>query len=143
MLLGCTGLCRQFISSPILPMRLADFLEQHAEDVLAERVTFARTQPGADGMDLTVLRDHAARMLTAIVADLRTEQTAAQQHRKAQGAAAQVVGKPETAAESHGVGRADSGFTVPEMLAEFRALRASVRRLWTTENVVLTGCRLG
>jgi hypothetical protein len=36
-----------------------------------------------------------------------------------------------TAAEEHGTGRAQSGFTVAQMVAEYRALRASVIRLWT------------
>lgn len=35
-----------------------------------------------------------------------------------------------TAASEHGLGRAESGFSVESMLAEFRALRASVIRLW-------------
>jgi signal transduction histidine kinase len=34
----------------------------------------------------------------------------------------------------HGAGRAESGFTVAEMVSEYRALRASVLRLWTLEN---------
>jgi signal transduction histidine kinase len=38
-----------------------------------------------------------------------------------------------TAAEEHGSGRAESGFTVEQMVAEYRALRASVIRLWTEE----------
>ena len=36
-----------------------------------------------------------------------------------------------TAAEEHGAGRAESGFSVEQMVAEYRALRASVIRLWT------------
>ena len=36
-----------------------------------------------------------------------------------------------TAAGEHGAGRAASGFTVAQMTAEYRALRASVVRLWT------------
>jgi signal transduction histidine kinase len=36
-----------------------------------------------------------------------------------------------TPAEQHGAVRAESGFTVEQMVAEYRALRASVIRLWT------------
>ncbi|HYW30608.1 MAG TPA: sensor histidine kinase [Gemmatimonas sp.] len=118
---------------PNVTLRLADFLEAQGDVILAEWVTFARKLAGADGMDVTALRDHAAAMLTVIAADLRTPQTAAEQRDKAQGEAVDIVGAAATAAESHGVGRADSGFTVAEMLAEFRALRASVVRLWTAE----------
>ena len=40
-----------------------------------------------------------------------------------------------TAAQEHGAGRAGSGFTVGQMVAEFRALRASVTRLWLAEEI--------
>ncbi|MSR36310.1 MAG: HAMP domain-containing histidine kinase [Gemmatimonadetes bacterium] len=36
--------------------------------------------------------------------------------------------------QAHGSDRADSGFTVEAMVSEYRALRASVIRLWTEEN---------
>lgn len=38
-----------------------------------------------------------------------------------------------TAAQAHGSGRAGSGFTIGQMVAEFRALRASVTRLWSAQ----------
>ena len=111
-------------------MRLADFIETNLEPILAEWVTFARTRPGSGAMDLTALRDHAAEMLAIIVTDLRTTQTDDEQHTKSYGADPDPR-SAETAAETHGAGRATSGFTVSEMVAEFRALRASVLRLWT------------
>jgi signal transduction histidine kinase len=49
------------------------------------------------------------------------------------------AGAADTAAEVHGAGRAESGFTVGEMVSEYRALRASVIRLWTKANGTLTG----
>ena len=47
-----------------------------------------------------------------------------------------------TAAQEHGAGRAGSGFTVEHMVAEFRALRASVIRLWTAQQRELGGTDL-
>jgi signal transduction histidine kinase len=38
-----------------------------------------------------------------------------------------------TAAQEHGAGRAESGFSVAQMVSEFRALRASVMRLWSRQ----------
>jgi signal transduction histidine kinase len=90
-------------------------------------------------MDDKALRDHALGMLKDIVADLRTPQTDAEQSAKAKGKAPIVVGAAATAAEVHGAGRAESGFTVAEMVSEYRALRASVIRLWTKANGTLTG----
>ena len=81
-------------------------------------------------MDISSLRDHADDMLTVIADDLDTPQDNAEQKEKSTG------NKPATddtitAAEEHGADRAESGFSVEQMVAEFRALRASVIQLWT------------
>ncbi|GJG89411.1 hypothetical protein tb265_45920 [Gemmatimonadetes bacterium T265] len=132
-------------------MRLADFLEAEAASIPAEWVAFAGgSGPAGAGMDVEALRDHAAAMLADIAADLRTPQTGAAQAAESRGAArsygadahcAGPVGREpaDTAAEVHGAGRAESGFTLGAMVAEYRALRASVIRLWTAANGSLTG----
>lgn len=123
-------------------MRLADFIESNCEPILEEWVAFAKTcGPAAARLDTTALRDHALQMLQAIVADLRTPQTGAEELAKSKGQADGSAG-PDTAAEVHGAGRAESGFSVGEMVAEYRALRASVIRLWTRANGSLTGADL-
>ncbi len=114
-------------------MRLADFISTNIEPILVEWVTFAEScGPVGKTMDLVALRDHASAMLMDIVADLRTPQTDAEQVEKSKGNATPTDG--DTAAEVHGSGRAESGFTVGEMVSEYRALRASVIRLWTRAN---------
>ena len=113
-------------------MRLADFIESNGDQILAEWVTFAgRAGPAGEAMGADELRDHAKDMLEAIVIDLRTSQTDAEQAAKSKGDAPVDASDGETAAEVHGAGRAESGFTVGEMVSEYRALRASVIRLWT------------
>ena len=113
-------------------MRLADFLRAHREPILVEWEAFARTcTPGGDSMDVAALRDHAGLMLDAIADDLATTQTAGAQAEKARGGAAVTAAARYSAAGEHGAGRAVSGFTVAQMTAEYRALRASVVRLWT------------
>ena len=47
-----------------------------------------------------------------------------------------LVKSAQTAAQEHGAGRADSGFTIEEMVSEFRALRASVISLWSKEHQI-------
>jgi signal transduction histidine kinase len=122
-------------------VRLADFIEGNGDAILAEWVAFAQTcGPMAGAMDVVALRDHAAAMLTNIVADLRTPQSAREQSDKSKGISpAGDEAQPETAAEVHGAGRAESGFTISEMVSEYRALRASVIRLWTKAEGTLTG----
>jgi signal transduction histidine kinase len=90
-------------------------------------------------MDLAALRDHAAEMLHSFAADLRTPQTATEQSEKSKGHSDSKEAEPDTAAEVHGAGRAESGFTIAEMVSEYRALRASVIRLWTRANGTLSG----
>jgi signal transduction histidine kinase len=111
-------------------MRLADFILENREPILAEWEAFARTCTPASGpMDIEALRDHAAEMLVVIAEDLRTPQSGGQQSDKSRGNAPDAGGDP-TAAEEHGAGRAESGFTMEQMVSEYRALRASVIRLW-------------
>jgi signal transduction histidine kinase len=113
-------------------MRLADFILGNRESILHEWEAFARTcLPASGTMDVTGLRIHADQMLAAIAADLGTTQDGLQQSEKSKGLAPTLFMAAATAAEAHGADRAEGGFTVEQMVAEYRALRASVLRLWT------------
>lgn len=113
-------------------MRLADFILANREPILVEWVAFARTcSPASGTMDVEALRDHADQMLGVIAADLQTPQGGVEQSEKSKGHAPEDDEAEATAAEEHGAGRVESGFTVEQMVAEYRALRASVIRLWT------------
>ena len=114
-------------------MRLSQFIRAHREEILVEWEAFARTCAPASGrMNIVELRDHASEMLTAIALDLETPQSAADEVEKSTGHTPLDTesGHPPTAAEEHGSGRAESGFSVEQMISEYRALRASVIRLW-------------
>jgi signal transduction histidine kinase len=111
-------------------MRLSEFIVANREPILAEWEAFARTiAPPSGGMDVAALRDHANEMLTVIAADLDTPQGRREQSEKSKGNARDET-RAATAAEEHGAGRAESGFSIEQMVSEFRALRASVIRLW-------------
>jgi signal transduction histidine kinase len=122
-------------------MRLPAFMLTHREQILSEWVAFARTcLTSRETMDLAELRDHASAMLDTIAADLNTPQTKLEQADKSEGKsdAEPDSGDPDTAAQSHGAARAESGFTVEQMVSEYRALRASVTRLWIETSGELT-----
>lgn len=120
-------------------MRLSEFILENREPILVEWEAFAKTcTPAAGSMNIAALRDHADEMLTVIAADLKTSQTGAAQSEKSKGQADADASEVVTAAEEHGGGRARSGFTMPQMVAEYRALRASVIRLWTAEQKVVS-----
>lgn len=115
-------------------MRLANFIENNREAILAEWEAFARTcSPASGSMNIAGLRDHAGEMLDVITKDLKTPQTALEQKKKSEGNAETEDPSVKTAAEKHGADRAESGFTTDQMVAEYRALRASVIRLWIKE----------
>lgn len=113
-------------------MTLAQFIDAQREVIVAEWETFARTQlPAATGMTGVALRDHADEILSAIVADLESAQSAAEQAEKSKGRGdAQRLG---TMGKIHATLRIELGFNLGQMVAEYRALRASVLRLWQNE----------
>jgi signal transduction histidine kinase len=110
-------------------VRLADFILSDMEAIVASWEAFARTLPAAGGMEASALRDHAEPILQAIAADLKTAQTPQQQRDKSHGLA-QPLNAYETAAQTHAVLRARSGFDIKQLAAEYRALRTSVLTLW-------------
>lgn len=121
-------------------IRLAQFIREEQERILEEFEEFARTHTGVgDTMDIPALRDHAAGMLSAIALDMEQHQSEAAQARKSKGDAPDDGSPIDTAAEKHGTDRADSGFSLQEMFSEYRALRASVLRLWTDDRGALDG----
>jgi signal transduction histidine kinase len=112
-------------------MRLSDFILDHMDAILAEWDEFASTRlPAARGMTALALRDHGEEILRAIAKDLSENQTKHAQREKSLGRIAYLEDAPETAAQTHALRRAHSGFEINQLAAEYRALRASVLRLW-------------
>lgn len=112
-------------------LRLPDFIQFEIEAILLEWETFAAAQlPAAAEMKSLALRDHAKQILQAIARDIRRPQTEEAQTLKSMGRAPLLRDTSETAAETHALLRARSGFDIIQLAAEYRALRASVLRLW-------------
>ena len=112
-------------------MRLSEFILRNMEAILSEWEAFASTLlPGSAGMNSLALRDHARQILEAVAKDLTALQTSHAQAEKSKGRAPRVEGAPETATQTHAVLRARAGFDINQLVAEYRALRASVLRLW-------------
>lgn len=112
-------------------MRLSNFLRSHAEEILTAWDEFAATVVH-DGtmMDQKALRDHAWEIIAAIANELEQPETDAAREEKSRGQGKQAQGELETAAETHADTRMVSGFAIDAMITEYRALRASVVRLW-------------
>lgn len=112
-------------------MRLHQFIVANMEKILAEWVSFARSiQPTK--MTNEELRDHAKEMLLTVAKDIATAQSELERSEKSKGRQPSAEG--ETPAEIHADCRLRSGFTIDLLASEYRALRASVLKLWLTEN---------
>ncbi len=112
-------------------MRLADFITKSSAAIISEWEQFALHHlPSARLLDLDERRDHVAAMLKVVALDLASPQTKREQADKSKGTEDGRV-DAQTAATSHGSDRAATGYSPTEMVAEFRALRASVLRLWS------------
>lgn len=111
-------------------MNLSNFIQTHMEAILAEWDAFARASE-PDGGDMTdeALRDHARAMLRDVAREMDTAQSEQQRQRKSEGHEPPVSTK-ESAASLHGRERHSNDFTLATLSAEFRALRATVLRLW-------------
>jgi signal transduction histidine kinase len=112
--------------------RLSDFLRDHAVAILEAWDEFAATVPHAGHpLDHATLRDHAAEILKTIARDLAQPQSTAQQDAKGKGLAPR--GDADTPAETHADYRMVAGFAVDAMITEYRALRASVLKIWAAQ----------
>ncbi|MES2942021.1 MAG: hypothetical protein V4772_04025 [Pseudomonadota bacterium] len=119
-------------------MRLSTFIELNLEEILGEWDKFAKTLfPTEDKFNAYLLRDHAREVLLELTADMETSQSSQEQADKSKGVAT-AYHPEDSAANVHGVLRHDDGFSVSQVAAEFRALRASVLRLWLPKISVMT-----
>jgi signal transduction histidine kinase len=112
-------------------VRLSKFIRTDVDRIVAAWETFAQTLNPDGSMGLDELRDHARQMLLVIADDLDTAQSEKQRATKSRGRSDAPKSGSGTPAQAHGIGRAVSGFDIHEMVSEYRALRASVIRLWT------------
>jgi signal transduction histidine kinase len=110
-------------------MSLSAFISGHHEQIISEFAVFAKTlmPPGVD-MTEAELRDHADELLTAVVQDISITQTSEEQSLKSQGSGSAKT--MEASGKLHADDRIHHGFTFRSVLAEFRALRATVLRLY-------------
>jgi diguanylate cyclase (GGDEF)-like protein/PAS domain S-box-containing protein len=115
-------------------MSIASFIRAHLGTILDEWEQFARTIAAVPQRTRASLRDHAEGILLTIAGDLEQAQSAAQQEQKGKGNAPVLPGTSQ--ARRHGSDRVLEGYTVNDAMSEYRALRASVVRLWSEQQDV-------
>lgn len=114
-------------------IRLADFIHENTEQIECEWAAFARTlTPAANDMTPLALRNHIHEILAFIVSDINSPETGLEQIQKSHGKKERT--SAATAAETHAALRLAGGFDIDQMVSEYRALRASVIKLWSKAN---------
>ena len=110
-------------------MGLTEFIQSNHEQIIAEWVEFARSLlPWAEGMSEAGMRDHAAELLNAVVDDMKRPQSGRQRSEKSKGHAEE--GALTSVGQKHASDRLETGLNLNQLVSEYRALRASVLRLW-------------
>jgi len=112
-------------------MSLAAFIRSNTSGIISEWESFARSLiPLSNDMTPLALRNHIKEILEFVVNDMDSPQTSSEQITKSHGKGAQKDEPRPSAAETHAALRLAGGFNLDQMVAEYRALRASVIKLW-------------
>ena len=119
-------------------MRLSTYILGNLDQILQEWEDFASTLAPLKEADRIELRDHASAVLKVIAADLLTPQDEGERSAKSKGLALARIAGLDTPAETHAEARLSSGLNSDQVMAEFRALRASVLRLWALDASIST-----
>lgn len=114
-------------------MKLQDYILSHKEAIMQEWENYARTVLPDANMDSKALRNHISYLLEFVAKDMCAAQTNSEQTDKSRGLGTKEEGKENSAAEMHAAIRLEEGFDIIQMTSEFRALRASVIKLWNRE----------
>lgn len=110
-------------------MTLAEFIHDHMELILKTWEEFTKSCTAGAHLDPSALRDQTRQILEAICEDIVREQTRDEEVAKSNGMSPSLSAD-QTAAHALALMRARSGFEITNVAAEYRALRASVLRLW-------------
>jgi signal transduction histidine kinase len=113
-------------------MRLSAFIASQHQAILVDWVAFARQQlPAARDMDEVALLDHGRQILDKIVLDMQRPQAERERQDKSEGRSAIASTSAGVPSRSHARQREQQGFEIEQLVAEYRALRATVLRLWS------------
>ena len=124
--------------SPTEPRRLAYFIRANVDPIVAEWVKFAQTRtPASDTMTNLALKDHVVELLQFVADDLESPQSNNEQVQKSRGLGIENSDFVRSAAEIHAALRLSEGFDIDQLVSEYRALRASVVKLWAASSTVL------
>jgi signal transduction histidine kinase len=112
-------------------MRLSSFITSHLDVILVDWVAFARAQmPAGANMDEAALLDHGRMILEEIASDMHRPQGDDERQAKSEGNGSAASPSSGVPSRTHARQRERQGFQIEQLVAEYRALRATVLRLW-------------
>jgi len=112
-------------------MSLSDFIEANLSGLVDEWAEYARAiSMKGSHLTETQLRNSARDILIRIAVDMREPQTAEQQHARSRGDEHDLSSGFDRVAHEHADDRLAQGYGINDVVAEYRALRASVLRQW-------------
>ncbi len=124
-------------------MPLHHFITQNLDAILVDWVAFARQlQPAGVHLDEVALLDHGRLILTEIAADMQKPQSDTEQQEKSEGNSSSAADSPQVPSRIHARQRKSQGFNIEELVAEYRALRATVLRRWSRSANDIQGSHL-
>ena len=98
---------------------------------MVDWIAFAEKQlPAAENMDEAALLDHGKMILEEIVRNMDRPEGEAESKTKSEGTSLRASTSDNVPSRSHARQRESRGFEIGQMVAEYRALRATVLRLW-------------
>ncbi|MEX2495200.1 MAG: HAMP domain-containing sensor histidine kinase [Woeseia sp.] len=116
-------------------LRLSKFIDANMERLLTEWQAFADTcSPAANDLDKSGLRDAAEAILRAVVREMDHPRTAHDRRKKSRGGLSGTSPELTEPAQRHATERLAAGFTLDQLVAEYRALRSDVTARWLTSS---------
>lgn len=112
-------------------MSMARFIEDNQDEILDEWESFAASlTPAAEGLTAKELRNLAYAIIRSVVEDMQIEQSERERHQKSIRSLEADRTDIGHQARGHAAERLTEGFTLNQLIAEYRALRANVIRQW-------------
>lgn len=113
-------------------MRLSNFILDNMELILQAWEDFAKTIfPENRITTIKELRDHARSLLLLVAEELNEPGSSKKENKKIKELVLSSIGEKITPAEQHGYSRLADGFSINNLVSEYRALRASVLELYS------------
>lgn len=110
-------------------MRLPDFIRANVEPIADKWEEYARSLgPVTDGMSIAELRDHVRGILAFLAEDI--EKRRGQPHIGGNDSAPVETTSENKSPGIHGALRQEDGFSIDQMVSEFRALRSNIIEMW-------------